>query len=352
MRRSMEGERLVTRKIRRTPAFFCILAFLSLATLQGCALGSSGEQPNPTLTALSAAIARTATAANQQEASSNDLATAQAEATARSQEIFATQTAQLAGKDDVQQATATIAAPILAELPQYGLDASSGQAAWVHDPLTLELTAYHDFTYGNDYMHITARDFVLAADINWDTQYGGSGCGFMFRSDGDQNSPNQYMVIATRFANGRVIFSAVADGEIANIHDFYPKDRDRSFDWQNGTTNRLAVVARGNQIEIYTNGVKIGQVDTTQPPKQPVVPAPPRPPTDQSDQNAVKRYQAQLKEYEDIAEQARSNYQIALNNYKTRQAVFEDGFLAMLALSESGHTICNFDKAWLWLLEP
>lgn len=342
----------MTCKLRHAPVAVCILVSLYLAALQGCSLASSGEQPNPTLTALSAAIARTATAANQQEASTDDLATAQAEATARSQEIFATQTAQLAGRDDVQQATATIAAPILAELPQYGLDAGSGQAAWVHDPLTLELTAYHDFTYGNDYMHITARDFVLAADITWDTQYGGSGCGFMFRSDGDQNSPNQYMVIATRFANGRVIFSAVADGEIANIHDFYPKDRDRSFDWQNGSTNRLVVVARGNLIEIYTNGVKIGEVDTTQPPKQPVVLAAPQPPTDQTDQNAVKRYQAQLKEYEDIAQQARSNYQIALSNYKTRQAVFEDGFLAMLALSESGRTICSFDKAWLWLLEP
>ncbi len=348
----MEGERIVTRKIRRNPAVICILAFLSVAVLQGCSLTGSGEQPNATLTALSAAIARTATAANQEEASSDNMGTAQAEATARSQEIFATQTAQLAGKDEVQQASATVAAPILAELPQYGLDTSSGKAGWVHDPLTLELTAYHDFTYGNDFMHITARDFVLAADINWDTQYGGSGCGFMFRSDGDQNNPNQYMVIATRFANGRVIFSAVADGEIANIHDFYPKDRDRSFEWQNGTTNRLAIVARGNLIDIYTNGVKIGQVDTTQPPKQPVVPAAPKPPADQTDQNAVKRYQAQLKEYEEVAEQARSNYQIALNNYKTRQAVFEDGFLAMLALSELGHTICNFDKAWLWLLEP
>jgi hypothetical protein len=124
-------------------------------------------------------------------------------------------------------------------------------------------------------MNVTAADFALAADITWDTQYGGSGCGFMFRSDGDKNKPNQYMVIATRFANGHVIFSALADGELANIHEFYPRDDDRSFDAQNGTTNRLAVVARGNLIEIYTNGVKIGEVDTTQPPTLPVRPRSP-----------------------------------------------------------------------------
>jgi hypothetical protein len=342
----------VIRTLRRTPVIVFIMAILSLAILQGCNLAGSDGQPNPTLTALSEAIARTATASNQQDASTNDLATAQAEATARSVEIFATQTAQLAARDEFQLATATVAAPILAELPQFGLDTDSGYPGWVHEPLTLELSGYHDFTYGNDFMNVTARDFVLAADITWDTQYGGSGCGFMFRSDGDQNNPNQYMVIATRFANGRVVFSALADGEIANIHDFYPKDRDRSFEWQNGTTNRLAVVARGNTIEIYTNGVKIGEVDTTQPPKQPVVPAKPKPPADQSDQAALKNYQAQLKEYEDISQQARSSYQTALTNYKTRQAVFEDGFLAMIALSESGHTICKFEKAWLWLLEP
>ena len=338
--------------ISRTRATILILTLLSLVVLQGCNLAGSDEQPNPTLTALSAAIARTATASSQQDSSTDDLATAQAEATARSREIFATQTAQLADRDEVQLATATVTAPILAELPQYGFDSDSGHVGWVHDPLTLELSGYHDYTYGNDYMNITASDFVLAADINWDTQYGGSGCGFMFRSDGDQNNPHQYMVIATRFANGRVIFSALADGELANIHDFYPKDQDRSFDWQNGSTNRLVVVARGNIIEIYTNGVKIGEVDTTQPPGQPVIPALPNPPADQTDQAALKSYQAQLKEHEDIAQQARSNYQTALNNYETRQTVFEDGFLAMIALSESGHTVCNFDKAWLWLLEP
>ncbi len=338
--------------LRRSLATLFILTLLSIVILPGCNLAGSDEQPNPTLTAMSEAIARTATASSQEDTSTNDLATAQAEATALSQEIFATQTAQLADRDEFQLATATVAAPILAELPQYGLDTDSGHAGWVHNPLTLELSGYHDYTYGNDYMNITAGDFVLAADITWDTQYGGSGCGFMFRSNGDQNNPNQYMVIATRFANGRVIFSALADGELSNIHDFYPKDQDRSFDWQNGTTNRLAVVARGNMVEIYTNGVKIGEVDTTQPPGQPVLPAAPNPPADQTDQSALKSYQAQLKEHQDIAQQASSNYQTALANNKTRQAVFEDGFLAMIALSESGHTVCNFDKAWLWLLEP
>lgn len=339
-------------KLRRSTAAVLTMSVLLVTMLAGCGLGDQGAQPNLTLTALSQSIAATATAAQAQDAVNDSLGTAQAEATQRSQTIFATQTAQLTSRDEVKLATATVTAPIVAELPQYGLDPASGELGWVHDPLTLELTGFHSFDYGNDHMNVTAADFALAADITWDTQYGGSGCGFMFRSDGDKNKPNQYMVIATRFANGHVIFSALADGELANIHEFYPRDDDRSFDAQNGTTNRLAVVARGNLIEIYTNGVKIGEVDTTQPPKLPVLPPKPKPPIDMNDLPAVNRFRAELKEYEEIAQQVKTNFQIALNNYKKRQAVFDDGFLAMLALSESGHTVCKFDNAWLWQLTP
>ena len=92
----------------------------------------------------------------------------------------------------------------MAELPQYGLDASSGHVGWVQGPLTLDITGYGQYTYANDYPEVTAADFVLASDITWDTKYGSSGCGTMFRSDGNKNKPNQYMVLATRFANGHV----------------------------------------------------------------------------------------------------------------------------------------------------
>jgi hypothetical protein len=338
------------KKHRLSLSLLLILAIL-WASLPGCSSTGSSQQPNLTLTALSAAVARTATAAQGQDSSTDALATAQVKATQSSLEIQATQTARAGTRDEAQLATATVAAPIVAELPRYGLDSSSGRAGWLHDPITLEISGYHDFAYGNDHMQVTAADFVLAADITWDTQYGSSGCGFMFRSDGDEVKPNQYMVIASRFANGRVVFSALADGEIANIYDFYPKDNDRSFDWQNGTTNRLAVIARGPLIEIYTNGVKIGEIDTTQPPKKPPTPPKPAEPADKSNQSAMEAYQTQLKEYQDILSQSQTSYNTALRNYSERPAVFEEGFLAMIAVSESGRTKCTFDKAWLWLLD-
>ncbi len=328
------------------------LLILFVSTI-ACNLGaSSGNQSEATLQALQDSVAKTSTAAASESGStSNDLGTAQAEATARSQEILATQTTGASTRDESQLATATIAAPVLAELPLYGADPEKGQLAWLHPPVKVEVEGYRQFGHANDFMHIVARDFVLAGDITWDTQYGASGCGFMFRSDGDQKFPNQYMVVASRLGQGHVIFTALAEGELANVHDFYANTLDPAFEWQNGTTNRLAIVARGNLIEIYTNGTKIGEVDTTVPPPPPVLPKPPLKPLDQSDTTAMSNYRSLLKDHQDLVEQVQSNYQIALGNYQTREAIFEQGFVAMLALSESGRTTCQFDNAWLWLIE-
>lgn len=325
-----------------------ILSFL----LQGCATDEQSDPASATLSAMRQAIAGTATAEAQDAGGAGDLATAEAIATQQSQDISATQTAQVAGRDETQLATATVAAPVIAELPKYGLDASSGRVGWIHEPLTLEISGYQQMAFGNDYPQITAKDFVLVADVTWETQYGDSGCGFMFRSNGDQQQPDGYMLVGSRFANGRVVFMALADGEFANLRHYYPKEMDRSFEWQNGTTNRIAIVARDHILEVYTNFVKIAEIDTTQPPKQPILPPKPEPPVDQLDENARKIYEDQLAQYEDIVQQSQANFQVAKTNFEAGKAVFSDGFISMLALTQSGSTKCEYDDAWLWLLEP
>ncbi len=327
------------------------LGLLFLLITQGCSTPGA-EDISPTLTSLSQSISLTATAAGLDEGSENTLATAASEATAVSEAVQATETSQNVGLDEGQMATATVAAPIIAELPSYGLDETSGRVGWMHNPLTLDASGYQQVAYGNDYMNVIGADFVLAADVIMNTQYGTSGCGFMFRSDGDKNKPNQYMVVLSRFANGRGLFTAVADGELANIKDFYPKDEDKSFDWQNGATNRLAIVARGNIIEIYTNLVKIGEIDTTAPPKKLAKPPKPELPTDQLDEKAMKQYKTLLTDYNKILEQNDMEYQTAALNFETKPTDFKEGFLAMIALNQSGDTTCTFENAWLWLLEP
>lgn len=335
--------------MKRSSSVRIWLILVLLLALSACS-GASDQPPDATMVALNTSVAGTATAAKAEELGTNKLATAQAEATATSQAIQATQTAGAVGRSEEELASATQMAPIVAELPQYGLDQTSGRVGWFHDPLTLEVSTYMSYAYGNDHMEVTAADFVLAADITWDTR-GSSGCGFMFRSNGDEAHPNQYMVLASRFATGHVVFTAISDGEIANVHDFYPKTNDPTFDWQNLATNRLAIVARGNLIEIYTNGEKIGEVDTTQPPSRLPSPSKPIEPLDTSDTAAMNAYYAQLQEYEDVTAEFEKTYQTALSNYMKREAVFTDGFLAMVVGSESGRTVCTFEDAWLWLLD-
>jgi hypothetical protein len=342
----------MVKRINRSLGLPFILISVPLAImLVGCAPDPGPEPASATIAAMGAAIARTATAAALEDETAGALATAQAKGTSDALSIQATQTARVSERVEAVQATDVAASPVIAELTKYGVDPAKGRVGWVHEPLTLELEGYQQIDTGNDFMNITAADFVLSADINWETQYGTSGCGFMFRSDGNKEKVNQYMVIASRFANGRVIFMALSDGELANMHGFYPKDSNPSFDWQNNTTNTLSVVARGNLIELFTNGIKIGEVDTTEPPKPMPSPPKPLPPLDESNQAAVNSYQLQLKEYEDIIKQSQLNYQTSLKKHQEKPAVFNQGFLAMIAASESGRTRCTFNNAWLWLIE-
>jgi hypothetical protein len=330
---------------------FLILAFAVLSL--SCSLSSlQGKQPNPSLTALYESVQGTVTAnALEGDSSSEGIATAQARATSTKLVIEAIQTESASGRSEGVLAAATVAAPIVAELQVYGLDPANGRVGWIHDPLTLEVEGYQQMDFANDHMQVTAGDFVLASDITWDTQYGTNGCGFMFRSNGDQNKPSQYMVIASRIGSGRVVYTAVKDGELNNLHDFYPKDEDRSFEWENGSTNRVAIVARGTLIEIFTNNVKIGEVVTTDPPEPFQPPPAPLKPLDENNTAAMDSYLNQMEEYQEILENLQSNYQIALQNNSDEPAIFDDGFLGMLILSESGRTSCSFSDTWLWLIE-
>lgn len=72
---------------------------------------------------------------------------------------------------------------------------------------------------------------------------------------------------------------------------------------------------------------------------------------DKKNQNLLDKYLNLKKEYDDLVQQAQSQYQLAMSHFQTKPAIFTDGFLAMMAVSESGKTTCTFNNAWLWLLD-
>ena len=334
---------------KNLPFLIIFLLLLSIA----CGLGA--RQPDSislTLTPLSAAVEGTATAKAANVGGAGDqLATAVAKATAQSADIYATETSRASLNSESKLATATVIAPAVAELPRYGIDPSQGQVAWVHKPVTIDLNGYQQSGYANDYQQISAKNFVMAADITWFTFNSLSACGFMFRSDGNRNKPSQYMVIITRYATGYLAFTATVNGEMSNMRTIYPYDQDKSFTWQNNATNRLAIVVRDALIDVYTNGVLVGQIDTTKPPPD----SNQSPPSLTIPKNATP---AQVQDYQNQIDQNSQNVSLiqaqmgdARKNFAKNKPIFSEGLLGFVGVSQSGHTTCTFSNGWLFQIE-
>jgi len=315
------------------------------------ACGAAGDE-GATAVALEISISGTATASSGSglDASAN-LKTAEAAATARSLSARSTQAASLHLSELDQTATAIAVGPILAELPNYGVDPSRGRVAWIHPPERLDVEGYLQYDYANRFIGTVVRDFVVSADIRWNTTTGLAGCGFVLRSDGNQEALNQYMVIATRGGDGRVVFSTMVDGEVKNGIDHYAFGLDDAFEWRNDSTNRLTVVGRGEVFGLYTNGTPIGEVIAGDPPPFPMLPPAPLLPAPSAGPEAQANYQEELEEYQQVVDAIRANFHARLNEYHREIPFFERGFVAMVALSESGRTVCQFDNAWLWMIE-
>ncbi len=312
----------------------------------------SGSGMQATVQTLEQFIAGTATAsAGMRSGSGAAIQDAQIQATEAALSLAETQAAQSALSQEVRSATAAAFEPILSELPHFGVEPAGGHPGWLHPPLTLELDSYHSYDYANQFLGIVAADFVVSADIAWNTQYGGSGCGFVLRSDGNKAALNQYLVIATRGASGHVVFATMANGEVVTGKDIYAYGLDPVFDWKNDATNRLTVVGKGNSFNIYTNETLIGEVNPSDPPPQPRIPPEPQEPADKKDAIAMAEYAKKKVEYQTVVAKIRADYSARVRAYQEADTTFERGFVAMVALSESGHTICHFNNAWLWLID-
>jgi predicted small secreted protein len=327
---------------------FLVLAVTALA----CNLTASGGGIQATAQALSEAVRLTATAAAAQTSGSGPgIETAQAAATEQTNSLEETRAAMEALNAEALEATRSAFAPVIAELPNYGVDPNEGFPAWIHPPVKVEVSGYMQYDYANQFIGTVVRDFVISADITWNTTTGLSGCGFALRSDGNEESLNQYLTIATRGASGHVIFGTMAAGEVVTGQDIYAYGIDPDFDWRNDTTNRLTVVGRGNRFILYSNGTLLGEVDPSAPPPQPYFPPPPQEPADKSDADAMAKFLQQQAEYQEIVRKIRADHQARVNAYEAAETEFERGFIALVALSESGRTACHFENAWLWLLE-
>lgn len=276
---------------------FVVVTLLALAAL-ACGVGVDQEA---TAAALQEAIAQTQAAGAETVAESEPNTLVQtAEAVATVASISATQAQVEAEAAAAEEAAATAAfeQPIRDELPSYGVDPAAGRVGWVHPPVSLDIDGYLQYDYVNQYIGTVATDFVMAADITWNTFTGLSGCGFGVRASGDEKNFSGYLALASRGALGQVGFIVMQENEPVAGKEVYAGGIDPAFEWQNDTTNRLAVVGRGDTFTVFSNGVQLGAF------------------------SAPEMYR------------------------------YDRGFVAMVGLSESGLTHCAFTNAWLWLIDP
>ncbi|MCH7687990.1 MAG: tetratricopeptide repeat protein, partial [Planctomycetes bacterium] len=112
-----------------------------------------------------------------------------------------------------------------------------------------------------------------------------------------------------------------------------------------------AYFARGNTFNIYTNGTWIGEFIAGESPPPLIIPEPPEKPAAGAPAATVTAYQEELEEHSEVVAQMRANFAARLAAFREDVPIFERGFIAMVALSESGRTICQFDNTWLWLLD-
>jgi hypothetical protein len=301
-----------------------LVLFLLVGLTVGCDLaGEAAEEREATVDALQELVVLTATAVAADEVTSDELiATAEAAATeavatisaAATEEAIAV-TATAAAAEATRAAQPAPPAPtgaspfalsgeaetaVFEELPLYNVDPTQGGPALGHPPVNLALDDGEAVAITTEFPTLVVADFVLAADVTPDVQTGSAACGLVLRA-GTEADAFRYVVLPGPPGSGQVLLQTW-QGDIPLAEETIAFDAaalDPAFTEANQATNRLAVVAEGPTLTIYSNGTRLGEA--------------------------------------------------------TPATAVAQGIVAFLIATESPEdteATCRFDNAWLWLLSP
>jgi hypothetical protein len=81
------------------------------------------------------------------------------------------------------------------------------------------------------------------------------------------------------------------------------------------------------------------------------LPDPPLRPLLMADPAVAAAYRQSLAEYQRLVNRLKQEYNQRLKLWNELDKDFERGFVALGVVAESGRTQCEFNNAWLWLLE-
>jgi hypothetical protein len=195
---------------------------------------------------------------------------------------------------EATEAMAVIIEEIDAELQTIGYSTDIGSLAWVSEgPAEINITSYNT----HDWLTLSSgqsfSDFILKADVTWESTSGLAVCGFWFRARSDDEDAEHFKFVTIRLS-GLPMWdveywkynewrSTVSSGGRPSTSPHINQEQ--------GSTNTYILAAEGNGLTVFANGYRIGQATIL----------------------------------------------------KLRK-----GLITFYALQESGETTCTFDNAWLW----
>jgi hypothetical protein len=238
------------------------------------------------------------------------------------------------------------------ELPVYKIDSQLGQLAWIQSNQDVEANQENQAVYRHEFTNVIVRDFIIASDITWFTSSPSSGCGFTLRTHGEGRQLNRYLITIFRVSYGHLQFTALVEGQAANLKEIYFDPVESKFTWENETTNRLAVIARKEVLTIYLNQTFVGEIDTALPPSAELnFPPPPAKPQDSASSLQFEQYNQLNQAYQETLRQIGERYARVELLFEQTHPIFSQGFVGFAAVNHSGQTQCRFSNAWLWDLD-
>lgn len=194
----------------------------------------------------------------------------------------------------VQRITNT-AAPIVANveetLKKYEIDGSGGSLHWFSkEEHGIPVTEYNMIIYETIKEAGAVGDFVLKADILWNSTSGLAGCGLVYRSEDESDFSGKYFLQLIRIMNApawRIDFYDKATHQKALTNYMY----DNIINDEQDSTNEVILIAKGGEYTVIINGKKMLPV---------------------------------------------------------KESSVLKGYIGFIAHQESGTTLCQFSDMWLW----
>lgn len=195
---------------------------------------------------------------------------------------------------EATEAMAAVIEEIDAELQAIGYSTDTGSLGWVSEGSEeIRITTYRTHDWITLASGQSFSDFILKADVTWESTGGLAVCGFWFRAESDDEDAAHFVFRTIRLSGfpGWVIAYMKFNEYKAFVSSGGRTSTSPYINQEQGSTNTFILAAEGNGITVFANGNRLGQATIL----------------------------------------------------KLRK-----GLIAYYSDQESGETSCTFDNAWIW----